>query len=436
MSGTAAAAAGLVGVLAAIGLWNAASYPPAAGYDADAHVEYAELLTDEHRFPTDDGRSEYYTPPLFYVVAGLATRVGERLGLGQPLHVAQALNALYAAATAVLTFALARLLRPGRRTFALAAVAYVAFLPVLAKTAAMFHPETLSLLLSTGALYVAARMLVRGRYRLADAAFLGVLLGAGQLVRAFSLWTFAVVVLALLTAAFLGAGGRAPVLRALAVMVVATAVVAGPWYVHQAVRYTNPVFDRPQPHEPLWERRPPSFYLDPGLPEIFSRPYRPALTNLAGPQTYAELWGDWAGAFAWNPANGPPDRGTRRELQAQSLLGVAPTLLAVGGWLLILAASLRRRTLARAPAQPLVALLPLAGLAGYLYFAVSYPTPDGDVLKATYLLTTAPAWALAFAYALDRLPRRALVPAAALLAASALADLRFLVYGSPLGGLL
>jgi hypothetical protein len=67
-------------------------------------------------------------------------------------------------------------------------------------------------------------------------------------------------------------------------------------------------------------------------------------------------------------------------------------------------------------------------LLGYLYFTVSYPTSDGDVLKASYMLTTAPAWALAFGFALDRLPNRIRLVVAGVLAASALAALPFLVY--------
>jgi len=82
----------------------------------------------------------------------------------------------------------------------------------------------------------------------------------------------------------------------------------------------------------------------------------------------------------------------------------------------------------RTPARLALALLPGLGLLGYLYFTVSYPTPDGDVLKASYMLTTAPAWALGFGYAIDRLPGRARLAAAAILAASALASLPFLLY--------
>ena len=61
----------------------------------------------------------------------------------------------------------------------------------------------------------------------------------------------------------------------------------------------------------------------------------------------------------------------------------------------------RAERLRSAPERLLVGLLPLAGIVGMLYFTVSYPTPDGDVVKATYMLTTVPAWAICFGYGLD-----------------------------------
>ena len=99
--------------------------------------------------------------------------------------------------------------------------------------------------------------------------------------------------------------------------------------------------------------------------------------------------------------------------------GLLPTLLTVVGWLVLLA----RR-------QWLVALVPLLGLLGYAYFTIGYPTRDGDVLKASYMLTTATAWALCFGVAVESLARRrALGYALALvLLATAAVDLRFLLY--------
>ena len=95
------------------------------------------------------------------------------------------------------------------------------------------------------------------------------------------------------------------------------------------------------------------------------------------------------------------------------VLGVVPTVLAVLGWLVLLARSLNGRR----PERLGVALLPLAGIAGYLYFTVSYPTPDGDVLKPTYMLSTLGAWALCFGFLADRLGGRSrwLLAATALL---------------------
>jgi hypothetical protein len=187
--------------------------------------------------------------------------------------------------------------------------------------------------------------------------------------------------------------------------------------------------------KPLLERRPIEFYVDPGLPELVSRPYRPSFVNRFWPTLYAEGWGDYFGVFAWDATQGRPEPSEKRELVAQSVVGLVPTALAVVGWLWLLLSS--RRWLRSAPALLLVTLLPLAGIAGMLYFTVSYPTADGDVIKATYMLTTLPAWALTFGYATEWAMRRRLgAVLVVVLVASALVSLRFAVYGSPVGGLL
>jgi len=394
------AAAALIAVFALVAGWNAYKYPSGAGYDVTQHRQYADLLVHHGEIPGAGTRSEYYTPPGFYALAGVATVVGEHVHPGDPHKLGQVLNWLVLVAAAGVLWALARELFPGRPWVQLGALAYFCFLPVLLRVGAMFHPEPLSMLLTAVALLLAARMLRRRDFRWQLAVATGVALGLGQLVRAFSLWTFAAVVIALAVA-------RA--WRPLGVVVVATAVVASPWYIRQAIKYGNPVFDRPTPHEAVWDRRPARFYGGLGLPHVFTDPFRPSFRNEAIPTTYSEVWGDYFGVW----------RGSR---ERQSFLGLLPTLLAVGGWLLLLARSLR------APPRLAAALLPGLGLLGYLYFTVSYPTPDGDVLKASYMLTTAPAWALAFGYALDRLPHRARFVAAVVLAASALAALPFLLY--------
>ena len=207
----------------------------------------------------------------------------------------------------------------------------------------MFHPETLDLFLSTLALLLAARMIVRDDYRPLPAVALGVALGAGQLVRAFSLWTFAVVLLALAAAALADAGRRRRILVAGAVVVAATAAVAGPWYAYQSRSYTNPIFDRPQVAKPLWERRPVEFYADPGLPELDHA----AVPAVVREPVLADALRRGLGRLVRRLRVAGRRRATRAPARAASSPrraspGSLPTALAVAGWLWLLARSLRR----------------------------------------------------------------------------------------------
>jgi len=429
--GSHVAPAALILALALIGAWNAYDYPSYGGFDVAEHQAYADLLIHHGQIPGPETRSEYYTPPGFYAIAGAATLVGEHVHSQDPHKLAQYVNWIFLVATAVVLLLLARELFPGRHWLQAGALGYFCFLPVAFKLAAMFHPEPLSMLLSTLALLLATRILVRQSFRPLPALALGAVLGAGQLVRAFSLWTFAAVVIAFVAAAFFRHAGRRAVLTTLAIVVAGTSLVASPWYIRQAVHYGNPIFDRPTEDTPIWERRPSSFYFGLGLPQVFTDPIRPAFVNEAIPTTYSDLWGDYFGVFGWDAAHSPTPR-QKYELRQQSELGLLPTLLALAGWAAILATALRRRAAALLP----VALLPPLGILGYLYFTVSYPTPDGDVLKASYMLSTAPAWALAFGYGFDWVAGRGHLARAALLLVTlgtVVLSVPFLVYGHPLG---
>ena len=428
----------LLGLLAAILAWNALRYPPGLGYDANDHLLYILDLAERQRIPDETG--EYYTPPLFYAIGALLWKIGTWLDLGQPLRLIQAFNAAVVFTSAVLVLELARTMIPGRRRVHTLALGFVIASAVAVKAGAMVHPEALSLLLCTAALVAAARVITGRLYSLESALWIGVLLGLAQLVRAFALWTVAVVLLALLGAAIGNRADRRAIVGTLLGTAVVAFVVAVPWYAYQATRYTNPIFDRPQLAEPLWSRRPAEFFLDPGLPEVFTRPHRESHLNLFWPTLYSEAWGDYFGVYRWQGHQGPPDPDEKRDLTLQMVAGVLPTALAVGGWVWALVTGVLPSGLRRSPERLLIGLLPLAGLAGMLYFTVSYPTPDGDVIKGSYMLTTLPAWSVAFAVATDavaaRLPRWAGIGLAVVLLAILAVSVRFTIYGTPLGGIL
>jgi hypothetical protein len=423
------AVAAVLAALIVILSWNAATYPPTGGYDATEHIAYANLLIQRGEIPGRRGQTEYYTPPGFYAVAGAATWLGRQLELPVPYRLAQLVNAALVFGTAVLVLALARALLPASRAAQLAALGFFCFIPVVTRLGAMFHPEPLDMFLTTASLVVCVRMLHRRAYGVRSSMLLGALLGIGQLVRAFSLWTFAVVAATLAVAAFVSRTEQKAIVRALAVTVTTAALVAGPWYLRQALRYSNPIFDQPTAVRPIYERRPLSFYVGLGLPAVFTDPVRPHFVNEAIPTTYSEIWGDWEGYFAWGYGK-PRARAPATRLALQNMLGLLPTALALLGWIALFARTLHRRALVRDAAPLVVALLPAAALLGYLYFTVSYPTSSGNVLKASYMLTATPAWAVAFGYSIQGLQHRSLVrgPLTTLLLVTLALDLPFLLY--------
>ncbi len=418
---------GILLVLAVVAVRNAFSYPSIGGYDAQEYITYARDLVERGELPPD-GVGAYYTPPGYMALAGLAGKLGRALDLHDPDHLGQFVNALAVLGTGVIVLLLARTLWPSRPVVWLAAVGFFSFFPTVLKTGAMFHPEPLAMLVTAGALLVLAQMVRRRAYSWKLAVPLGVLLGLGQLVRAWSLWMVAVVAIVLCVIALTDRSVRRSALLALAVAITAAVVVPAPWYAHQASRYSNPVFDRPQEDRFVLARRPLEFYVDARFPDIVISPWAGRFNDRFIPVFYAESWGDYFGIWSWGPGRGDRSDAIDSALARQSALGLIPTTLALAGLFALLGLSVRRP---REDAGRLIAALPpVAALASVLYLAVAYPTSDGDTIKGTYALAAVPAFALCFGFAVDWLVRRRLVGIVlgVVLVASALALLPFLVW--------
>jgi len=296
------------------------------------------------------------------------------------------------------------------------------------KAGAMFHPEPLGMLITGAALLVLARMVRARSYSWRLSVPLGLLLGAGQLVRAWSLWLVAVTVVVLVVVALTERALRRPALVAVAVSVGLAVVVPSPWYVHQATRYSNPVFDQPQESTFILARRPAAFYVDARFPTVVTHPWQGQFNARFIPLVYAETWGDYFGIWAWGPGRSDRTDAIDSTLVRQSVLGVLPTLLGLVGLVALLGLAITR--LREDVGRLIVVLPPLAALASVLYLGVAYPTSDGDTVKGTYALAAVPAFALCFGFAVDVLARNRLVGIALgiVLSATALALLPFLVF--------
>ncbi len=436
-----AAVYGLIALTAALALWNAYAVPGHQGYDNEQNVHYAHDLVHELQFgdPSDPHQNSY-KPPGFYLLAGSLMVLGEQAHLKDERSVVQFTNALLVVATLVLVLLLARTIWPERRSLHLTAGAFLVFMPLTLKTAAMFHPGTLEMFLTALALLLVARMLAQRRFTWRASLALLAVSGASISVMAAGMWTYAAVVVALLVAGL----GRYATWRELAaplgLLVGVAMLVALPLYLRPNAPRTVPLLagGGSNMHGGFFTHRPLDFYTNLGIPQVVTAPMRPNYANKLLPTAYTETWGDYFGIWAW-AAETPPDGAVTRKLQQQSWIGLLPTLLGIAGWaVLTLAAvrlTVRRRLEHTATLVPALALTAIAW-AGFLYYVSQFNSFDGDTLKGTFMLSAVPAWALVFAYAVDRVRRIPVIGIAIVfvLVGSALLSLPFLAFQFPLWG--
>jgi hypothetical protein len=394
------AVAAVLVVEAALLAWNAWHYDWLRGYDAFANAQYADVVSREYRLPSEAESGVWHTPPLWFALAGALGRLTTALGLGHAQRPGQLLAAAAGLVTCILVFLLARALFPERRVLHVVALVLVAASPALVRASAMYHPETLAVALATGAVLVAARAL-RTRWTLGSAVAAGALLGLACLTRA---WAVPVLVAVLVVAGLHAWDTRrwSPV----AACAAGSLALLVPWLANQELAHGSALaFNRPPPSGSVLDRRPASFYLGPRSLRALEHPITPLFRNELVPHLYADWWGDWALTWDSPPPPAPAallPSGVVSERARQAVVGVVPTVLALAG---LIALGL----LAGARRSPSLALLPLsaAGVAtAYVAFAVRYPSPDGDTIKATYLLMALPAAAVAAAFLIDALRPR------------------------------
>jgi hypothetical protein len=385
---------------AALLAWNAWHYDWLRGYDAFANAQYADVVSREYRLPSEAESGVWHTPPLWFALAGALGRLTTALGLGHAQRPGQLLAAAAGLVTCILVFLLARAVFPERRVLHVVALVLVAASPALVRASAMYHPETLAVALATGGVLVAARAL-RTRWTLGSAVAAGTLLGLACLTRA---WAVPVLVAVLVVAGLHAWDTRrwSPV----AACAAGSLALLVPWLANQELAHGSALaFNRPPPSGSVLDRRPASFYLGPRSLRALEHPITPLFRNELVPHLYADWWGDWALTWDSPPPPAPAallPSGVVSERARQAVVGVVPTVLALAG---LIALGL----LAGARRSPSLALLPLsaAGVAtAYVAFAVRYPSPDGDTIKATYLLMALPAAAVAAAFLIDALRPR------------------------------
>jgi hypothetical protein len=414
----AAVAGGYAGLLS----WDVAHYDWLRGYDAYANSLYSDVIRLHHRLPTTTETDVWHTPPLFFALAALV----------HSHRAMQFLDGASALAVAVFAGLIARELFPRSRLTQVAALAFAALTPVLTRTAVMYHPEPLAAALAAAGLYVIVRTLERRRHVLRGGSVAGLLFGLAILTRTWAIAPAGACFLGLVLFAWLERELRH--VYGAALMVGVVLILTLPWFVHQARAHGSPfAFNRPAPKERFFSRRPASFYLSLDVGAVLSHPYAPNFANHLLPVLYTDWWGDYWRYFdiPYENISSPPSLPPRYEQPRvrQSYVGIAPTLLGVAGFVGVAWAALRRRS----PALLVLTLaIVLLGIQ-FLVFQIAYPHPDGDTIKAAYLLNAVAPLAVCAAYALgwvSRAGRLVTVALLSLLVYAAVLDISFLVLPS------
>ena len=420
--------------------------------DAGEHLRYAEFLATHHRLPNQTQNYEFGSPPLYQatavaaeklvrvvpafaaelpwnpatrglwlalVAAGAAALTAARRRARRAGVAALALGLLWGLdevlmlckseewtagqlvalacgmALILVTGLIAREVWPAHPGRALAAGAFVAAYPVVYRMSILFHPEVPFALLCALAILVFLRAA-----RLGWPTRLGWLLGAVCGAAAVTRQPAALVI-ACLGLAALATGGRHAagfLLRA----AIPLALIAGPWWLYATYRWHNPLQSNLElaPAKML-PSEPASFYLSAPLASLVLHPYRPDFTNELLPKLHSDLWSDWYGALEgqWRAPTGVE----RVTASTQSVLGFFGDGLALAGLaaLALPAAvrAVRRHAGSREGGRTnvglgLLAFVALAAFAAFVFTVIRFPQRGGDPIKSSYLLFTAPCWAI------------------------------------------
>jgi hypothetical protein len=407
-------------------LVNCALHAPLIGYDTPQHLNNVRALA-RLEWPTPQQSSEFFSPPLPYLLPALASAAGASAWVTS--KVGQLVNVLLSLA---LTYALLRLCDvsfPGRTRVKVVALGVLGMLPVYYKSFSQMRGEPYVACLAVIAAVLAVQIFVRGRTTAGNVALLGASLGLAVLARQWGFFLFPpVVAIGVLGVARAEQPRRWRVASSLVAALALSAVVGGWFYAHLAVRYgTVAAFNRKPgaaEHErpfALWAR---------GDWKVFTDPVRPTLGDRLLPILYSDVWGDYHGYFSiyaldrttWTylPGNAmeaatksgsaprwiDTNRFTfNRYLGWVDRVSLLPTLLLLAG--AVYGASrlllLRRRSDPSLVGVGLAALVTVVSAAGYLWFVRTYPNPgNGDTIKATYLLYVYPFLAFQAAALLDR----------------------------------
>jgi hypothetical protein len=372
---------------------NSPWLPLELGFDASAHLEYAQFIQEGAALPFADDGWQMFQPPLYYLLlASACSAAGVSPANPEAAVVVRGLGLIVGLAHLALLGACMRLIFPGQPWRQIAGLVIGAFLPCMLYLHQYPANEPLVAMLSSAGILASLHLLRQDEPRLKGHVALGFLLGLALLAKVSALLLLPPIFGALTVRALVGdPRWRARRVAAIALSTVTLISTCGWYYARVWGRFGTPFVGGWDP------RRGMGWWQDPGYRTIddflrFGRSFTsPLLAGFNGfwDGLYVTLWGDGLLSGAGDVALVPP-WWSPSLMSAALVLAAVPAIALLAGIVAGFAAWIRR---------PDATTGMLAWLAVLVFFsiasmAVAVPAIGAD--KASYgLLALVPLCALA-----------------------------------------
>ena len=396
-------------------LFNAICHDPGIGYDSGSHWRYIEVLS-EFRLPTPHDSSEFFSPPLPYLLPSLlhSFRIFDLRAVAK---FSQLLNVLFSMGLTFYLIKTCHIIRPNNTHFKITSLAFLGMLPVYYKTFAFVRGEPLLAFLCVLVVYKTLTVFVEDACSLSNIVALGFSLGLLILARQWGFLLFPAIIIFVAILMLKQKQKWLPFLKATVVSLLIAFLVGGWFYIYLYRRYgTVRAFNRPPRPAFSFSNQPLDFYFGLGLDKLFSDPIRKSFPNQFFPIFYSEIWGDYwcdfivfgrnviRGRFVWGRtleqklSKDPPPLGlktnrydVRGYLGRVNLVSLFPSVILLAGIVVGMVYFGRfvsnRFTNDRITKCSLLLLVIAISLAGYFWFLIMYPSlKKGGTIKATYML--------------------------------------------------
>ncbi|MCP5462702.1 MAG: glycosyltransferase family 39 protein [bacterium] len=216
-------------------------YKPLAGFDAVWHLTYITYLVKHGSLPSAYAFFEAYQPPLYYFICSLIWRMFYGISA---LAAVKAIQSLSTAAGIIIAWIVLRdvkRIHPQPFALFLCTFMFIVYLPMLIYLSPMLGNELFSALLLTIAISYLLSILLNAQFSIKQSLILGCLSGTSLLVKYTGLLFFITVIIVLAYVMVKTPSLRKKAQKFLFCYCIMTFCIAGWWYLHNAIRYENPL---------------------------------------------------------------------------------------------------------------------------------------------------------------------------------------------------